>query len=127
MNSHTHSRHNSRVPAPNHWNWTRYPLGHEAFVLLAVFAVVAGAIGLSSCAGYTSASSANPSSPGSGVLTASSTSLSFGSVSVGSTASQSVTLTNTGTATVNISQATIPGSGFTLVGANPSSSIPVGQ
>lgn len=41
--------------------------------------------------------------------------------------SQSLILTNTGTAAVNISQATISGSGFTLVGGSPSSSIPVGQ
>lgn len=126
MNSHALSCHH-RIVSLNHSNWSRHPLHHKVFVLLAVFAAVAGAIGLSSCAGYTSASGTQSASPGSGVLTASSTSLSLGNVSVGSNASQSLTLTNTGTAKVNISQATISGAGFTIVGENRSSSIPAGQ
>ena len=40
-----------------------------------------------------------------------STSMSFGSVAVGNTATQSLTVTNTGTATVTISQATMTGAG----------------
>ncbi|MGB0033913.1 MAG: choice-of-anchor D domain-containing protein, partial [Candidatus Acidiferrales bacterium] len=46
---------------------------------------------------------------------------------MGNTTTQSLTVTNTGIATVNISQATISGAGYTVVGGNPSSSIPVGQ
>ena len=59
-------------------------------------------------------------------LSANSTSLSFGSVAVGSNGTQSVTLTNTGTATVNLSQAAITGTAFTVVGGNPSPSLAVG-
>ena len=61
------------------------------------------------------------------MLSASSASLSFGNVAVGNTATQSVTVTNTGTATVNISQATMTGAGFSVIGGNPSGTIPVGQ
>ena len=48
-------------------------------------------------------------------------------MATGSSATQSVSVTNTGTATVNISQVTISGAGFTVVGANASTSVPVGQ
>ncbi|MGH9746655.1 MAG: choice-of-anchor D domain-containing protein [Candidatus Acidiferrales bacterium] len=61
------------------------------------------------------------------MLSASSTSISFGNVSVGNNKTQSLTITNTGSATVNISQATITGAGYTVIGGNPANSIPVGQ
>lgn len=99
----------------------------KPFAYLAVIVVVLATIGLSSCAGYTSASRGAQPGSGAGVLSPSSTSISFGNVSVGNTATQSLTITNTGTATVNVSQATISGAGYTIVGGNPSSSIPVGQ
>ncbi len=51
-----------------------------------------------------------------GQLTPSPSSLSFGSVTVGSTQPQTVTLTNTGGTSVNISQASIKGTGFQLSG-----------
>ena len=104
------------------------------FALLATFAVILAAAGLSSCSGYTNAASVGGTGggggtvgdPGAGVLSATSTSLSFGSVAVNGTGTQSVTLTNTGTATVNISQAVITGAAFTVVGGNPSPSLAVG-
>ena len=52
----------------------------------------------------------------SGLLGASPASESFGSVTVGSQSSQTVTLTNNTGSTVNISQAVVSGSGFTLSG-----------
>jgi hypothetical protein len=52
----------------------------------------------------------------SGMLAANPSSLSFGSVQVGSTSSRTETLTNTGGSTVNISQATISGAGFSVSG-----------
>jgi len=52
----------------------------------------------------------------SGLLGASPASESFGSVTVGSQSSQTVTLTNNTGSTVNISQAAVSGSGFTLSG-----------
>ena len=85
-------------------------------------------IGLSSCAGFTTnAGAGKPQTSSAGILSPSSTSLAFASVSVGSTSAQSLSVTNTGTAAVNISQAVIAGTGFTVVGGDPSSSLPVGQ
>jgi hypothetical protein len=83
--------------------------------------------GLSSCAGYTSAAKTSPGTAGAGVLSASAASLSFGSVAMGNTTTQSLTVTNTGTATVTISQATLAGAGFSVIGGNPAGTIPVGQ
>ena len=85
---------------------------------------------LSGCAGVTSAkgnsasattnstssTSATPNSVPSTALSASPPSLSFGSVSVGSTNSQSLTITNSGTSPVTISQATVSGAGFAIGG-----------
>jgi len=51
-----------------------------------------------------------------GRLTASSTSLSFGSVGIGSNSTQQVAITNTGNAPVQISKITPSGAGFTLTG-----------
>ena len=83
--------------------------------------------GLSSCAGYTSAAKTTPSDPGTGILSPSVTSVSFASIAVGNTATQSLTVTNTGLGTVTISGATLTGAGFTVVGGNPSGTIGVGQ
>ena len=51
-----------------------------------------------------------------GQLTASSTSLSFGSVAVGATSTQQVAITNTGNAAVQISKISPSGAGFTFSG-----------
>lgn len=51
-----------------------------------------------------------------GNLSATPSSVKFGNVRVGSTSTQLVTLTDTGTASVNISQAAISGSGFSISG-----------
>jgi hypothetical protein len=51
-------------------------------------------------------------------LSANPTSVSFGSLPVGSTNSQSIVLNNPGTATVTLSQATVSGSGFGMSGLN---------
>lgn len=126
MRKHAHTIFHSQVPRPPtgraaHFSNTRVFLG-----FLLAGGLCLAIVGLSSCAGYTSASSTHVGDP-SGVLSPSPASVSFGNVAVGSTSSQSVTVTNTGTATVDISQATISGTGFTIVGGNPSSTIPVGQ
>ena len=106
----------------------------RTYTLLATLLVVLTSAALSSCSGYTASSAAlgHPSSPGAsvpgaGVLTPSSTSLSFGKIASGIFGTQTVTLTNTGTSAVSISKATISGAAFTIVGANPSGSVPVGQ
>jgi hypothetical protein len=101
-------------------------LNRSTFALFSSFLLLLAAIGLSSCAGYTSAA-AKTTTPGSGILFAAFTSLSFGNVAVGGNSTQSLSLTNTGTATVNVSQATISGAGFTVISGNPASALPVGQ
>src|ERR1700683_352273 len=101
-------------------------LNRSTFALFSSFVLLLAVIGLSSCAGYTSAA-AKTTTPGSGILSAAFTSLSFGNVAVGGNSTQSLSLTNTGTATVNVSQATISGAGFTVISGNPASALPVGQ
>ena len=97
--------------------------------LLATLAVILVALSLANCAGYTSASSTpNPTpTPGAGVLAASSTTLAFGSVAMGSNATQSLSITNTGTGAVNITQATISGSGFTIESGSGAATLAAGQ
>ena len=97
------------------------------FILVTTLAMVLAIVGLSSCAGYTSSAKTQPQDPGAGVFTPSATSLSFGSVAIGNTATQSLTVTNTGLGTATISQATLTGAGFTVIGGNPSGTIAVGQ
>ena len=107
----------------------------KAFTFVATLLVIFASAALSSCLGYTVSPTAigqptNPSTaaPGAGVLTPGSASLDFGDMAVGGAGTQSVSLTNTGTAAVNISNATISGgAAFTVVGANPSGKVPVGQ
>jgi hypothetical protein len=107
----------------------------RTYTLLATLLVILTSAALSSCSGYTVSSAAlgqpssNPgaSTPGAGVLTPGSTSLSFGNMAVGITGTQTVNLTNTGTAAVSISKATISGAAFTIVGTTPSGSVGVGQ
>lgn len=96
---------------------------------IAAVAVSLGLMAISSCAGY--AEAATP--PGhhhrseARTLSPSATSFSFGNVVVGNSATQSLTVTNAGTATVIVSQATLIGSGFTVVGGAFSGSISAGQ
>ena len=67
-----------------------------------------------------------------GQLTASSTSLSFGSVAIGATSSQQVAITNTGNAAVQVSKITPSGTGFSVSGLtapaalNPSETVTLG-
>jgi len=96
-------------------------------ILSTTLAKILAIVGLSSCAGYTSSGKTQPQDPGTGVLSPSATSISFGSVAVGNTATQSLSVTNTGLGTVTIAQATLTGAGFTVVGGNPSGTIAVGQ
>ena len=103
--------------------------------LVAALTVILAIAGLSSCSGYTTSALYGGTTPGTGggatgntgILSVNSTTVAFGNVAAGSTATRSLTVTNTGTATVDISAATISGAGFTIVGGNPSSSVPVGQ
>jgi hypothetical protein len=60
-------------------------------------------------------------------LTISPASVAFGSVSVGSSGSQTVTLTNAGNATLTVSQATSSGTGFSMSGASMPMTINAGS
>lgn len=98
----------------------------SAVALTLVVMVVSGV--LSGCAGYTGAAPASSQQdPKAGVLSMGSNTVAFGNVAMGTTAVQNLTITNTGTAAANVSQATISGTGFTVVGAAPSGSIGIGQ
>ena len=96
-------------------------------VLITTLAMILAIVGLSSCAGYTSASKTQPSNPGAGILSPSATSITFGSVAVGTTATQSLTVTNSGLGAVTISSAAMTGAGLTVIGGNPAGTIGVGQ
>jgi hypothetical protein len=61
------------------------------------------------------------------VLTFSTTSISFGNVNAGSSATQSVTLANSGNSNVTVSQISENGAGFTLTGANTPVTLSPGQ
>ena len=61
------------------------------------------------------------------LLAVSPTLLSFGKVTVGSSATQTVTLTNTGNSTVNISQINVSGSEFSESGLTPPLTLAAGQ
>ena len=63
----------------------------------------------------------------SGQLAASPTSETFGSITIGSQSSQTITLTNATGSTVNISQASVSGSGFTLSGITTPLALSVSQ
>ncbi|MGC2418422.1 MAG: choice-of-anchor D domain-containing protein [Candidatus Acidiferrales bacterium] len=98
--------------------------------ILATLAVILTAITLTNCAGVTSAASTGSNGstdPGTGILSASATTLSFGSVAMGSTVVQSTSVTNTGTEAVNISQASISGSAFTVMSGSGAATLAVGQ
>jgi hypothetical protein len=101
--------------------------------LIAMIAALAAAVGLSSCAGYTTsapskttaATSTSTSAPG--ILSASTSSVDFGTVPVGSSATQTVTLTDTGTGSLTISGLSVSGTGFSVVGGSSSMTIAAGQ
>ena len=128
----THTQHQDRRNSRHKTSFGRRATAHQRLLTtLATVALLGVIIGLSSCAGLTSASSGGPGgipgTPGAGILSPSASTLSFGNVSVGNSASQSLTITNTGTATVNIASASITGAGFSVAGGSPLSAIAVGQ
>jgi hypothetical protein len=104
----------------------RKPLGLLTLILSA-FAVLS----TSGCVGLTNAGTPaqkSPSSPtSSGTLASNTPSLNFGNVAAGSSGVQTLTLTNTGAKAVMISQATLTGSSFSIVGSMSSISVAAGQ
>src|SRR5438094_1557466 len=110
--------------APSRSNHTRLYSRCLILSILSLALFLAG-VGLSGCGGYTTANTQSTS--GSKTLSASPASLSFGNVSVGATATQSVTLKNTGTAAVSVSQTSVSGSAFSITKGTPLYSIAAGQ
>ena len=100
------------------------PAGPLSFMI--VLAVIIAILGLSSCTGYTNAKTTSK-TPGSGMLSANLTTVSFGTVGVGKSTTQSVTVTNTGTSTVTIDQTAVTGTSFTTGAGTPSATIAPGQ
>ena len=121
MNTHTQTKFPTQLQ--------RVPNVPTPFRLLTIFLAIVAALSLSGCVGLTGAGT--PAAPGnttaSGTLAANATSVTFGNVSVGTTVAQTVTLTNSGTADVMISQATVTGTGFSMVGSASSVAVPAGQ
>src|SRR3989449_5808955 len=96
---------------------------HSSSISLAALAAILAIFSLSGCGGLASTEKKTSRI----TLTVNSSSINFGNISLGSSATQSLIITNIGIPAVNVSQATISGAGFTLVGANPTYSIPGGQ
>jgi Abnormal spindle-like microcephaly-assoc'd, ASPM-SPD-2-Hydin len=127
MRTHTNTQFKS-VSTLSQIQVTSGPRAHQPALLLTAIATFLAIVGLSSCAGYTSAAKTGPgTTTGAGVLSASTTTLSFGDVAVANSATQTLTVTNSGTGTVDISQATLSGAAFSVVGGMPSGTLQVGQ
>jgi hypothetical protein len=116
---------------PSRFNLThnrRAPLGPFALILafLAVLSL-AGCVGLTGAGTPQTKTSSTSNPASSGTLAASPMSLNFGNVATGTSSPQTLTLTNTGSAAITISQATVTGPGFSVVGGMSSVSIAAGQ
>ena len=96
---------------------------------MALLATLLAIAGLSSCTAYTSATAEKKpaKTAGTGMLSANLTAVSFGTVGVGKTTTQSVTVTNTGTSSVTIDQTAVTGTSFTTGAGAPAAAIAPGQ
>jgi hypothetical protein len=102
--------------------------------LIAMVAALAAAVGLSSCAGYTTNAASKASQTTSAAanttqaaISLSPSSLSFSNVTVGQSSTQSVALTNNGTANLQVNSAAVTGTGFSVSGLAFPLTIPAGQ
>jgi len=106
-----------------------------SLAFLTLIPVLLAVLSLSGCTGLTgaatptanSSTTTNSNDVSSGTLAANATSFSFGNVVIGTSVTQTLTLSNTGTSTVNISQGTVAGAGFSVVGGMSSVAIAGGQ
>jgi hypothetical protein len=113
--------------------------GHSSVTIHVMFqpnaaATFNGSIAITSSHRYTSTSSISVSGTGipplqaeTFLLSSSTSSLGFGSVLVGTSATQAITLTNSGTGSVNISQVAATGTGFSVTGLSGPVSLATGQ
>jgi Abnormal spindle-like microcephaly-assoc'd, ASPM-SPD-2-Hydin len=102
----------------------RRSVGPVALALM--LATIVASAGLSSCTAFTSAKTPAKTT-GSGMLSANLTTVSFGTVGIGKTTTQSVTVTNTGSSTVTIDQTAVTGASFTTGAGTPAATIAPGQ
>ena len=119
-----------RKPAPNQLVVTELPKQRSPLALFAILTMLIISLAISGCVGLTSAGA--PGKKGStstptGALAASATSFTFGNVAPGLKSTQTLTLTNTATTPITISNATVTGAGFSVVGGMSSVSIAAGQ
>src|SRR6202171_5110626 len=119
-----------RKPAPNQLVVTELPKQRSLLALFAILTMLLITLTISGCVGLTSAgaptktgSTSTPSS----TLAASTTSFTFGNVAPGLKSLQTLTLTNNGTSAIMISNVTVTGAGFSVVGGMSSVSIAAGQ
>ncbi len=87
---------------------------------MALALVFSGMLAISGCAGVAGAPSTpaqkSQSAPAAAAISVSPSSISFGSVAVDGTVSQSVTISNTGESNLTVTQAATAASGFTITG-----------
>jgi hypothetical protein len=95
------------------------PAGKNAISLVSLVLLLFASLSASGCIGLTSASKTAPAqqtTPGAATISVAPGSISFGSVPVGSTASQSVTISNGGGANLTVTQASATAAGVTITG-----------
>ena len=119
------------TPAPNQEAATGLHKQHNSLAMLAIIGTLfIATLSISGCVGLTSAGSPTKPASGSttsGVLAPSSTTVNFGNVRIGSISLRTLTLTNTGAASVMISDATIFGSAFRIIGITSAVSLAPGK
>ncbi len=84
---------------------------------------LAASMGFAGCSGVASSQTQS----GSASISVTPSSISFGSVASGVMNTQTVRINNSGNASLNISQASVSGSGFSMSGLSTPATIPVGQ
>jgi len=100
----------------------------ERFRGIALAAALLMALGSAGCMGLTTPGTGSGSPGGDSLeISVSPSTLGFGSVVDGTTASQTITITNTGTASVTVSSVTLSGTTFTITGVSTPLTIGAGQ
>jgi Abnormal spindle-like microcephaly-assoc'd, ASPM-SPD-2-Hydin/Protein of unknown function (DUF1573) len=98
------------------------------FRSISVVIVLCAMLGTAGCMGVTGKPIiSSPTNPAGASISITPTTVNFGTVNVGATASQSMLIANNGTADLAISQVSTVGSGFSLSNLSSSTTVPAGQ
>jgi hypothetical protein len=98
------------------------------FQSIAVLILVSTMLGTAGCIGVTGKPIiSSPTNPAAASISITPTTVNFGTVNVGATASQSMLIANNGTADLAISQVSTVGSAFSLSNLSSSTTVPAGQ